>query len=109
MRNWSDPGPVVQLRLSQPISTVTISASVPPIAPPSRPSLRNRPWNSRAMKASSAPTRCSTSTESWLPAIAPRVANATASAAASVMSRTTATPARIIVRAMADSRPAQRR
>ena len=35
-----------------------------------------RLWNSRAMKSSLAPTKCSTSTLSRLPAIAPRVAKA---------------------------------
>ena len=50
----------------------------PPISPPRRPSRRKCRWNSPAMKLSLAPTKCSTSTISRLPAMAPRVAKTTA-------------------------------
>ena len=58
---------------------------------PSSPRRKKRRWNSRAMKASSAPTKCSTSTTSRLPAIAPRVAKATASPVATKTRITIAT------------------
>ena len=61
------------------------------------------------MKASSAPTRCRTSTLSRLPAMAPRVAKATASAAAVSTSSTTAMPDRMMVLAMVESRRSQSR
>ncbi|MNL76239.1 hypothetical protein D3C87_2021690 [compost metagenome] len=61
------------------------------------------------MKASSAPTRCRTSTLSRLPAMAPRVAKATASAAAISTSRTIAAPDMMMVLAMVESLRTQRR
>ena len=102
-------GAVDQKDDRKPRSAIAMMAASPPTAPPRRPSRMKRLWNSRAMKSSSAPTKCSTSTLSRLPAIAPRVAKATASAAAVSTSSTMTKPETMIVLAMADSRLTQSR
>src|SRR5215204_4713391 len=105
---WSRVAPPRQAESRNPQSVIRRRARPPPASPPLSPRRKKRRWNSRAMKASSAPTKCSTSTTSRLPAIAPLVAKATASPVATKTRITIATAAPTTARAMVESRASHR-
>ena len=75
-------------------------APMPPISPPRKPMVRNRPWNSPAMKLFEAPMKCSTSTISRFEAMVPRVAKMIASTVAVTISASTSRPEATMVPAM---------
>src|SRR5215207_5161925 len=90
-----------------PRAAMAASAKKLPARLPLSPMRKKRRWNSRAIKASSAPTICRTSTTSRLPAMAPCVAKAAARAAATRTRTASPAPMATIVWAMLDSRVSQ--
>ena len=85
----------------------TNTAAAPPASAPFMPVIRKCRRNSAAMKAASAPTKCSTSMMWPLPAIAPRVANTTESTVADSIRTSTAMPIVTMVRAIETRRSTQ--